>query len=105
MSSGDGTIYSSTCPHMSYYLVGALTTLAFATLHTGSMVVALDGLCERRDLKHGLLLPSGAHLAAALLVGGWGLHLLTRAGYAYPQIMSADGRRGGTAGDCCGASS
>ena len=30
------------------------------------MVVALDGL-ERRDLKHGVL-PSGAHLAAALVV-------------------------------------
>jgi hypothetical protein len=51
---------------MSFYLVGALSTLAFAALHTSSMVVALDGM-ERRNLKQGLL-PSGAHLAAALLV-------------------------------------
>lgn len=65
LSLGDGTIYLDTCPHMSYYLVGALSTLGFAALHTGSMVVAVDGL-ERRDLKQGLM-PAGAHLAAALL--------------------------------------
>jgi hypothetical protein len=66
-SLGDGTLYVTTCPHMSYYLVGALSTLGFAALHTGSMVVVLDGM-EKRDLKQGLL-PSAAHLAAALLVG------------------------------------
>lgn len=55
---------------MSYYLVGALSTLGLATLHTGSMVVCLDGW-ERRDVRQGLA-PSGAHLAAALLVSGVG---------------------------------
>ena len=65
-SLGDGTLYVGSCPHMSYYLVGALSTLGFAALHTGSMVVALDGW-EKRDMRQGLL-PSGAHLATALLV-------------------------------------
>ena len=62
---GDGTIYNDHCPAMSYYLVGALTTLAFAALLTGSMVLAIEGL-ERHALRPALT-TSGLHLAAALL--------------------------------------
>lgn len=62
---GDGTIYSAACPRLSFYTVGALSTLGMAALLTGAMVLWLDGL-ERRDAKQAVLAPA-THLAAALL--------------------------------------
>eukprot|EP00887_Chlorella_sp_A99_P004267 scaffold15.g4267.t1 len=68
LSLGDGTIYSEHCPRMSYYLVGALSTLGFAALLTAGMIVALEGL-ERRDPRPACG-TAAAHLGAALLTLG-----------------------------------
>ena len=65
LSLDSGTIYAPTCPRLSYFLVGALSTLGFAALLTGSMVLWLDAL-ERRTLRPALAAPA-AHAAAALL--------------------------------------
>ena len=63
---GKGTLYLDECPQMSYFLAGALLTLAFNLLHTFSMVIAFDGLREGRR-KQWAAVPV-AHLGAALLV-------------------------------------
>jgi anterior pharynx defective protein 1 len=63
---GNGTIYYQQCPQMSYFLVSTLSTLGFAGLLTGGMVVAFDGL-ERRNYRQAAV-PSSAHLAAACLM-------------------------------------
>lgn len=65
LSLGDGTIYSPHCPHMSYFLVGALSTLGLAALLAGGMVLFFDGL-ERREVGRAAAVPM-AHAAAALL--------------------------------------
>ena len=65
LSLGDGTIYSTHCPQMSYYLVSSLATLGFAGILTGAMVLAFEGM-ERHDWKRGIVLPVGLHLVAAL---------------------------------------
>jgi gamma-secretase subunit APH-1 len=66
LSLGDGTIYTATCPQMSYYLVCALTTLGFAGILTGGMVLAFEGM-ERQDLKRGALLPILLHVVGGVL--------------------------------------
>ena len=62
---GDGTLYAAACPAMSFYLVGALSTLGMAATLAGGTVLALEGL-GRRELRPA----AGAaalHAAAALL--------------------------------------
>lgn len=68
LSLGDGTVYSAACPRMSFYLVGALSTLGFAALLAGAMVLAFDA-AERRELRRVAAAPA-AHAAAALLTLG-----------------------------------
>jgi hypothetical protein len=51
---------------MSYYLVCSLTTLGFAGIIAGAMVLAFEGL-ERHDWKRGALLPVALHLLGGLL--------------------------------------
>ncbi len=51
---------------MSYFLAGALLTLAFNLLHTFSMVIAFDGLREGKRERWAAV--PIAHLGAALLV-------------------------------------
>lgn len=65
LSLDSGTIYNARCPQLSYFTVGALSTLGLAALLTGAMVLWFDGL-ERRQLRHALVAPA-AHTTAALL--------------------------------------
>ena len=44
LASGTGVLQNSRCRAMSWAPAAAFTTLGFFLLHTGSMVVALDGL-------------------------------------------------------------
>lgn len=62
---GDGTIYAETCPSMNFYLVSTLTTLAFAGVLTGGMILGFAGL-EKGDYKQAAAV-SAVHLTAALL--------------------------------------
>ncbi|EIE26907.1 Aph-1, partial [Coccomyxa subellipsoidea C-169] len=62
---GKGTFYLDECPQMSYFLAGALLTLAFNLLHTFSMVIAFDGLREGKRERWAAV--PIAHLGAALL--------------------------------------
>ncbi|KAK9815371.1 hypothetical protein WJX72_002392 [[Myrmecia] bisecta] len=62
---GDGTLYTDACPHMSYFLAGALLSLAFFLLHTFSMVVVFDGY--RTGKKERRFGPPVLHMLAALL--------------------------------------
>jgi hypothetical protein len=68
LSLGSGTLYTAHCPRLSYFLVGALSTLAFAALLAGGMVVWFDGM-ERRRRGRALMVPA-AHAAAALCMLG-----------------------------------
>jgi hypothetical protein len=68
LSLGSGTLYTAHCPRLSYFLVGALSTLGFAALLAGGMVVWFDGM-ERRRRGRALLVPV-AHAAAALCTLG-----------------------------------
>ena len=63
---GEATLYLDACPKMSYFLAGALITLAFNLLHTFSMVIAFDGLREGKRERWAAV--PIAHLLAALLV-------------------------------------
>ena len=63
---GEATLYTDACPAMPWFLAGALVALAFALLHTFSMVVAFDGLARGRR-RQAAAVPT-AHLVAALLV-------------------------------------
>ncbi|KAK9826813.1 hypothetical protein WJX81_003457 [Elliptochloris bilobata] len=65
---GDGTFYVDACPQMSFFLAGALLSLAFLLLHTCAMPVAFDGL-GKRQRGQWLAVPA-AHLGAALLTLG-----------------------------------
>jgi anterior pharynx defective protein 1 len=65
LSLGDGTIYSASCPQMSYYLVCSLTTLGFSGILTGAMILAFEGM-ERQDWKRGAVLPVALHLLGGL---------------------------------------
>lgn len=60
---------------MSYFLAGALITLAFNLLHTFSMMIAFDGLREGKRERWAAV--PIAHLAAALLVSYLNLLLCT----------------------------
>lgn len=62
---GEATLYLDACPKMSYFLAGALITLAFNLLHTFSMLIAFDGLREGKRERWAAV--PIAHLAAALL--------------------------------------
>ena len=62
---GDGTIYAETCPEMNFYLVSALTTLAFSGVLTGGMIIGFAAM-EKGDVKQAAAV-SAAHLVAALL--------------------------------------
>ena len=64
---GDATLYLDACPHMSFFLAGALLTLGFNLLHTFSMVLAFSGWDRHRN-ERWIAVPC-AHLVAALLVG------------------------------------
>ena len=63
---GEATLYTDACPAMPWFLAGALVALAFALLHTFSMVVAFDGLSRGR--RRQVAAVPAAHLVAALLV-------------------------------------
>lgn len=65
LSLGDGTIYTASCPQMSYYLVCSLTTLGFSGILTGAMVIAFEGM-ERQDWKRGGAPPVVLHLLGGL---------------------------------------
>lgn len=43
LAAGGGTFYSDVCPHMSFFLVGAISALAFSMILPSIMVVSLDG--------------------------------------------------------------
>ena len=60
---------------MPWFLAGALVALAFALLHTFSMVVAFDGF-NRGRRRQAAAVPA-AHLVAALLVRPFALLLTT----------------------------
>lgn len=68
LSLGSGTLYTSHCPRLSYFLVGALSTLGFAALLAAGMVLWFDGM-ERRRRGRALLAPA-AHAAASLCTLG-----------------------------------
>jgi anterior pharynx defective protein 1 len=63
---GDATLYLDACPHMSYFLSGALISLAFNLLHTFSMLVAFEGMGQGKRERWAAV--AAVHMAAALLV-------------------------------------
>ena len=63
---GDATLYLDACPHMSFFLAGALLTLGINLLHTFSMPLAFSGWTQ--GLKRRWIAVPVAHLTAALLV-------------------------------------
>ena len=63
---GDATLYLDACPHMSFFLAGALLTLGVNLLHTFSMPLAFSGWTQ--GLKRRWIAVPVAHLVAALLV-------------------------------------
>jgi hypothetical protein len=66
LTTGDGSLYSDTCPGASVFLVSALNCLGGGAALAAAMVVALEGW-RRREVGHILFAPA-AHLATALLV-------------------------------------
>ncbi|CAK0780148.1 hypothetical protein CVIRNUC_004949 [Coccomyxa viridis] len=62
---GDATLYLDACPHMSFFLAGALLTLVVNLLHTFSMPLAFSGWTQ--GLKRRWIAVPVAHLVAALL--------------------------------------
>ncbi|KAL4448268.1 hypothetical protein ABPG75_005487 [Micractinium tetrahymenae] len=65
LSLDSGTVYNPRCPRLSYFTVGALSTLGMAAVLTGGMVLFFDAL-DRRRPRAALLAPA-THAAAALL--------------------------------------
>ena len=63
---GDATLYLDACPHMSFFLAGALLTLGVNLLHTFSMPLAFSGWMQ--GLRRRWVAVPIAHLTAALLV-------------------------------------
>ena len=63
---GDATLYLDACPHMSFFLAGALLTLGVNLLHTFSMPLAFSGWTQ--GLRRRWIAAPVAHLVAALLV-------------------------------------
>ena len=63
---GDATLYLDACPHMSFFLAGALLTLGVNLLHTFSMPLAFSGWTQ--GLKRRWIAVPVAHFIAALLV-------------------------------------
>lgn len=63
---GDATLYLDACPHMSFFLAGALLTLGVNLLHTFSMPLAFCGWTQ--GLRRRWIAVPVAHLVAALLV-------------------------------------
>ena len=63
---GNATLYLDACPHMSFFLAGALLTLGVNLLHTFSMPLAFSGWTQ--GLKRRWIAVPVAHLVAALLV-------------------------------------
>lgn len=62
---GPATFYVDSCNKMPFFLVAALISLGFLTIHTFSMVIAFNGYAEEKKL-HQLFVPV-IHLVAAML--------------------------------------
>lgn len=65
---GDATIYVSSCPQLSFFVVGAISTLAFAVLLTAGMVIAFELAASSK--KGRAIIPSILHIIAALITLG-----------------------------------
>ncbi|MEW5313669.1 MAG: hypothetical protein WDW38_005216 [Sanguina aurantia] len=65
LSAGGGTLYTEACPHMSFFLAGALSALAFGMILPSVMLVSLDGYSSGNRL-HVAFAPA-MHVTAAVL--------------------------------------
>ncbi len=65
LASGEGVLYNSRCTAMSWAPAAAFTMSGFFFLHTGSMVVAFDGLSSGKPRAAWAV--AAVHLAASLL--------------------------------------
>lgn len=62
---GPATFYVNSCKQMPFFLVAALISLGFLTIHTFSMVIAFNGYDEGKKV-HQIFVPT-VHLVTALL--------------------------------------
>lgn len=70
LAAGGGTLYTEACPHMSFFLAGALSALAFGMILPSVMLVSLDGYSSGNRL-HVAFAPA-MHVTAAVLVSAAG---------------------------------
>lgn len=64
-SFGPATFYADKCLHLPFFLVSAIISLGFVTIHTFSMVIAFNGYAEGRKLDQ-MFVPA-VHLIAAIV--------------------------------------
>lgn len=50
LTTGNGTYYTDTCPHMSIFLISALNSLGFGATLAALMVISMDGWLSRSPL-------------------------------------------------------
>ncbi|KAL5990954.1 hypothetical protein ACLOJK_011860 [Asimina triloba] len=88
---GPATFYVDRCPKIPFFLVSAMISLGFLTIHTFSMVIAFNGYAEGR--KTDQILVQGLHFIAAMVIVETGCQYASMEGTLMPVFSSADNVR------------